>query len=45
MGRGLTPALLEMGFMGLQVESLMSSGIPRGGRWGDENNSIIINYY
>lgn len=45
MGHGLTSALLEIGFMGLQVESLMSSGIPGGGRWGDENNSIIINYY
>lgn len=45
MGHVLTSALLEMGFMGLLVESLMSSGIPGGGRWGDENNSIIINYY
>lgn len=31
---GLTSALSEVGFMGLLVQSLMSSGISGGGCWG-----------
>lgn len=37
--RGLTSALLETGFI---VKSLMSSVVPRGGYWEDENNSSMV---
>lgn len=41
---GLTSALSEMGFMGLLVQTLMSSGVPGGRSWGpgDESNSNMV---
>lgn len=43
---GLTSALSEMGFMGLPVQSLMSSGISGGGYWGarDESHSHMVHW-